>query len=96
MFDSIMRKLQDQSFLEEEPEDILPQEEKKYSLSSASPQGMSDADAKCYSERYQDASTTDARTNWKGIGQQQGRQKNCAKNLTEYEADNYIKRNPEL
>ena len=74
MFDSIMKKLQDKNFMEqaisstEEPEDVLSQEEKKYSLSSASPQGMSDADAKCYSERYQDASTTDARTNWKGIG----------------------------
>ena len=72
MFESIMRKLSDKNFLEqavqttEEPEDTP--EPEQYSLSSTSPQGMSDADAKCYSERYSDASTSDARTNWKGIG----------------------------
>jgi hypothetical protein len=57
---------------------------------------MSDADAKCYADLYGDTSTVEARNNWKGIGQQQGRQRNCAKNLTDYEALNYINNNPDL
>jgi hypothetical protein len=30
------------------------------------------------------------------VGEQQGRQKNCAKNLTDFEAQVYINRNPDL
>jgi len=56
---------------------------------------MSDADTTCYSSRYGDVSG-DARKHFLEIGESAGRLPTCARNLTDYEAQTYLDRNPDL
>jgi len=56
---------------------------------------MSDADVSCYTSRYSDVSG-DARQHYLNTGETLGRLPNCARNLTDYEAQKYIDRNPDL
>ena len=57
---------------------------------------MNDADVACYEARYSDLNKTDARIHYTTIGSEQGRLPTCAKNLSDYEAQKYIDRNPDL
>ena len=56
---------------------------------------MSDADVECYKKRYSDVEG-DAREHYANIGEKQGRNPNCGIELTLYQAQKYIDRNPDL
>jgi len=55
---------------------------------------MSDADVVCYANNYPDTTADQARDEYMSLGWYEGRQPNCAKNLTNYEAQNFINRYP--
>jgi len=109
MFQSINEKLQDKNFLEQaiemtteskvattsHSESKVSSSAKSDQVSSKAPGGMSDADVACYSGRYGDV-TGDARQHYMNVGQAEGRNPNCAANITDYQAQKYIDRNPDL
>ena len=64
--------------------------------STKSPGGMNDDDVKCYEGRYSDLNGKDGRTHFTTVGQEQGRLPTCAKNLSDFEAQKYLDRNPDL
>lgn len=57
---------------------------------------MSDADVQCYADRYSDLGGEDARAHFMSKGRDEGRQANCAPSLTEYGAQRYLDRHPDL
>jgi len=112
MFQSINEKLQDKNFLEQAIEMSTDQKTEvaasvhgkpaadadkagKGAVSSKAPGGMSDADVACYTGKYSDV-TGDARQHYMNVGQAEGRNPNCANNITDYAAQKYIDRNPDL
>jgi len=64
-------------------------------LSSNSPSGLSDADVKCYGERYSDI-TGDPRQHFINIGEDTGRLGTCAEELSKYESQALLDRKPDL
>jgi hypothetical protein len=65
--------------------------------SSNSPDGMSEADTKCYNENYSDVNGADnARNHYTTIGHEQGRQPNCGRSLTPIEEQIYLDKYPDL
>ena len=65
--------------------------------SSNSPDGMSEADTKCYNENYSDVGGADnSRNHYTTIGHEQGRQPNCGRSLTAIEEQIYLDKNPDL
>jgi len=64
-------------------------------VSSKAKDGMTDEDAKCYKDRYSDASG-DARNHYLDKGVDEGRQRRCAKDLSDYEAQRYLWNYPDL
>ena len=111
MFQSINEKLQDKNFLEQAIEMSTTEKTeaatsaqaksaakttvKTGQVSSKAPGGMSDADVACYTSRYGDV-TGDAREHYVSTGQAEGRNPHCASNITDYMAQKYIDRNPDL
>lgn len=65
-------------------------------VSSKSEAGMSDADVTCYAERYQDLGDLEPREHYLTKGKDEGRQANCALELTDYRAQRYLDRYPDL
>jgi len=65
-------------------------------LSSESEGGMNDEDVKCYEKRYSDLQGMGAREHFQGIGHYEGRNPTCGRNLTTYESESYLNRNPDL
>ena len=66
-------------------------------ISSASPDGMSEADTKCYIDNYSDIGGADnSRNHYTTIGHEQGRQPNCGRSLTSTEEQTYLDRYPDL
>lgn len=59
--------------------------------SSNSPDGMTDADVKCYEKRFSDLGKLKGREHYQEIGEEQGRLNTCAKNLTNYQALYYLR-----
>jgi hypothetical protein len=57
---------------------------------------MTDADQACYASRYSDIGSKTGKEHFKVIGNQQGRLGTCARSLTKYEAEEYLKAFPEL
>lgn len=57
---------------------------------------MSDADVKCYESRYSDLDGKGGREHYLEIGSDEGRQRNCALNLTDFMATRYLNMNPDL
>ena len=64
-------------------------------VSSKSEAGMSEADVACYTSKYSDVKG-DAREHYLTTGAAQGRSKNCAKNLTDFETMRFINNHPEV
>jgi hypothetical protein len=62
----------------------------KNAISSSSEAGMSDADVKCYENRYSDLNGKSAREHYKEIGEEEGRLNTCAIRLTEIMAARYL------
>ena len=66
-------------------------------ISSASSDGMSEADTKCYNDNYSDIGGADnSRNHYTTIGHEQGRQPNCGRSLTSTEEQIYLDRYPDL
>lgn len=66
-------------------------------VSSASPDGMSEADTLCYNTNYSDIGGPDnSRNHYTTIGHEQGRQPNCGRSLTSTEEQTYLDRYPDL
>jgi len=57
---------------------------------------MSDADVACYADRYSDLGALEPRDHYLTKGREEGRQANCAANLTDYAAQRYLDRHPDL
>lgn len=64
--------------------------------SSEAEGGMNEMDVACYEKRYTDLNGMGAKEHFQGIGHYQGRNPTCARNLTTYEAESYLDRNPDL
>jgi len=57
---------------------------------------LSDNNARCYAARYSDLKGAASLTHYATVGVSQGRLGNCAKELTNYEAQTYLETFPEL
>jgi len=57
---------------------------------------MTTEDVECYSSTYSDLNGMDPRKHYITVGKDQGRQQHCGKNLTDYEASQYINRYPDI
>jgi hypothetical protein len=102
LFQTVMEKLQDRTFLEqamqmtEVPADGL--------LSSQSPMGISDSDTKCLVDRYpsffkgKNNSPDNVRKSYSddNLGSYYGLLPTCANNLTDYQAQHLLWQNPDL
>jgi len=58
--------------------------------------GMTEADMECYTKRYSDVGSMDAREHYEKIGHDQGRLATCAPDLTDIEEQTYLDRYPDL
>ena len=65
-------------------------------VSSKSDAGMSDADVKCYENRFTDLSGKAGREHFLEIGTDEGRLPTCAVNLTSTMTQRYLNTNPDL
>jgi hypothetical protein len=65
-------------------------------LSSKAPDGMTEADEKCYEARYGDLNGLPGRRHFQDVGSAEGRLRTCASNLTEYQTQKYLDQYPDL
>jgi hypothetical protein len=91
MFDTINEKLNDETFLQQamnikgnDATTGAAATEPVSDKSSKAPDGMTEADVKCYETRFADLKGKKGRAHFQEVGSDQGRLKWCATNLTDY------------
>ena len=103
LFQTVMHKLQDRTFLEQEMQMTTMNPTASITPSSESPNGMSDADTQCVVDRYagffagRDTSPSAVRAVEESEEvQKYGPLKTCAQNITDYQAQHLLWDYPDL